>query len=160
MGEGGRWSRDPRWTEAALVQVEVTCTLVVDRGRRPGRRGSGGRLDRTCRCFSWSGEGKGRLRMQRTCWCFVLSSRVEDGALCREEKSKGKGLWCVKVGNRNPFQTFFFVGLFRATPTAHGGSQARGPVGATAASLHHSSRQLDPQPTERSQGANPHPRGC
>ena len=36
---------------------------------------------------------------------------------------------------------FFFFLLFRAEPTAYGGSQAMGPVGATAASLHHSSRQ-------------------
>ena len=27
---------------------------------------------------------------------------------------------------------FFFFGLFRVTPTAYGGSQARGPTGATA----------------------------
>ena len=33
---------------------------------------------------------------------------------------------------------FFFVLLFRATPAAHGGSQARGRNGALAASLHHS----------------------
>ena len=32
---------------------------------------------------------------------------------------------------------FFFL-LFRATPVAYGGSQARGPIGAPAASLHHS----------------------
>ena len=32
----------------------------------------------------------------------------------------------------------FFVLLFRATPTAHGGSQARGQIRAAAAGLHHS----------------------
>ena len=32
----------------------------------------------------------------------------------------------------------FFLCLFRATPMAHGSSQARGPIGATAAGLHHS----------------------
>ena len=36
---------------------------------------------------------------------------------------------------------FFSFGIFRATPTAYGGSQARGLVGATATGLHHSSRQ-------------------
>ena len=36
------------------------------------------------------------------------------------------------------FFFFFFFLLFRATPEAYGGSQARGPVGATAAGLHHS----------------------
>ena len=35
--------------------------------------------------------------------------------------------------------TFFFVfGLFRTTPTACGGSQVRGQIGAVAASLHYS----------------------
>ena len=32
---------------------------------------------------------------------------------------------------------FFFFGLFRAAPTAYGSSQARGPIRAVAASLHH-----------------------
>ena len=36
------------------------------------------------------------------------------------------------------FFFFFFFCLFRAAPTAYGGSQARGPVGAVATSLHHS----------------------
>ena len=54
--------------------------------------------------------------------------------------------------------------LFRAAPTAYGGSQDRGPIGAVAAGLHHShsnaisephlrptpqlKAMLDPQPTE------------
>ena len=40
----------------------------------------------------------------------------------------------------NFFFFFFFFLLFtfsRADPTAYGGSQARGPIGAVAASLHH-----------------------
>ena len=65
--------------------------------------------------------------------------------------------------------------LFRATPVAYGGSQARGGIGATAARLHHShgnagselclqpTPQLmatrDPQLTERGQGSNPQPHG-
>ena len=66
--------------------------------------------------------------------------------------------------------------LFRAVPVAYGGSQARGPVGAAAARLHHShsiagselhlrcapqpTATLDPWPTEQGQGSNPHPHGC
>ena len=66
-----------------------------------------------------------------------------------------------------------FFAPFRATP---GGSQARDPIQATAAGLHHSHSNVgsepclqpmlqltampDPQPTERSQGLNPHPHGC
>ena len=33
---------------------------------------------------------------------------------------------------------FFFFGLFRAAPEAHGGSQARGEIRAVAAGLYHS----------------------
>ena len=66
--------------------------------------------------------------------------------------------------------------LFRAAPTAYGGSQAGGPIGAIAIGLHHSHSNVgsepylratprlmatpDPQPTERGQGFNPHPHGC
>ena len=47
---------------------------------------------------------------------------------------------------------FFFFGLFafsRAAPVAYGGSQARGPIGAVAPSLHHSNVGSEPrlQPT-------------
>ena len=65
--------------------------------------------------------------------------------------------------------------LFRASPVVYRSSQARGWIAAVAAGLPHSnsnvgSKQrlqptpqlmatLDPQPTERSQGLNPHPHG-
>ena len=71
-----------------------------------------------------------------------------------------------------------FFGLFafsRAAPAAHGGSQARGLIGAVAASLCQShsnvgsemhlrptpqlTATLDPQPTEQGQGLNPQPHG-
>ena len=68
-----------------------------------------------------------------------------------------------------------FFGLFRATPMAYGGSQARGRIRATAASLRQSHRNArsqpllqptpqltampDPLPTERGQGSNPRPHG-
>ena len=74
------------------------------------------------------------------------------------------------------FFFFFFFLLFRAAPAAYGGSQAKGLIGATAASLRHShsnagSEQCLPtyttafkavlalQPTEQGQGSNPQPRG-
>ena len=69
---------------------------------------------------------------------------------------------------------FFFL-LFRATPAVHEGSQARGPIRATAAGLRHShsntrselcpwpTPQLmamsNPQPTEGGQGSNAHSHG-
>ena len=68
---------------------------------------------------------------------------------------------------------FFFFLSFRATPAAHGGSQARGRIGATRAGLHHihsnagselclrPTSQLvampDPEPTEQGQGLNMQP---
>ena len=71
---------------------------------------------------------------------------------------------------------YFLILLFRAIPAAYGGSQARGLIGATAAGLRHSPSNagsephlrptpqlmaiLDPGPTERGQGSNPHPHGC
>ena len=71
----------------------------------------------------------------------------------------------------------FLFYLFRAAPSAHGGSQARGHIGATAAGLHHShsnsgstprlqpttpqlTARLDPQLTERGQGLNLRLHGC
>ena len=72
----------------------------------------------------------------------------------------------------------FFFGLlclFRATPTAYGGSQARGLIGAVAASLRQSQSNAgseprlrptpqhtatpNPQPTEQGQGSNPQSHG-
>ena len=40
----------------------------------------------------------------------------------------------------------FFFFFFRVKPTAHGGSQARGPIGATAASLRHSHSNAGSEP--------------
>ena len=76
------------------------------------------------------------------------------------------------------FTFFFVVVLFafsRATPAAHGDSQARGQIGAVAASLRqsHSNAGSEPrlqptpqltatpdrQPTEQGQGSNPQPHG-
>ena len=42
----------------------------------------------------------------------------------------------IKLKSKEPL--FFFFSLFRATPVAYGSSQARGPIGAMAASQHHS----------------------
>ena len=67
------------------------------------------------------------------------------------------------------------IAFFRAASAAYGSSQARGRIGATAASLYHSysntgselhlrptsqlSAMLDPPLTERGQGSNMHPHG-
>ena len=73
------------------------------------------------------------------------------------------------------FFLFLFFLLFRAAPTAHGSSQARGPIGAVATSLRHSHSNMgseprlqttpeltvvpDPSPTEQGQGSNLSPHG-
>jgi len=81
--------------------------------------------------------------------------------------------WMVCLSLKIPALLLRF--LFRAEPVADGGSQARGQIEAAAASVHHShsnagskphlqptpqfTATLDPQPTERGQGLNPHPHG-
>ena len=84
--------------------------------------------------------------------------------------------WKKKKKKKISFNSVFFFAFFsRATPAVHGGSQDRGPIGATAAGLHHSHSNirskpwlrptpqpiatLDPQPPERGQGWNPQPHG-
>ena len=42
---------------------------------------------------------------------------------------------------------FFFFGLFRAAPLAHGGSQAKGRIGAVAVGLHHSHSEHQMEPS-------------
>ena len=44
------------------------------------------------------------------------------------------------------FLSFSLSFFFRAAPAAHGGSQARGQIGATAASLHHSHSSTGSEP--------------
>ena len=53
------------------------------------------------------------------------------------------------AGLGSSFPVFFCVCvfcLFRATPAAHGGSQARGPIGAEAAGLSHSHSNVRSEP--------------
>ena len=79
------------------------------------------------------------------------------------------------MAHNHNFFFFFFLGLFRVTPAAYGGSPATGQNGAAATGLHHShsnarsepsvppTPQLmvtpDPQPSERGQGLNLRPHG-
>ena len=44
----------------------------------------------------------------------------------------------MKGRHTSPREIFFFFGLFRVAPVAHGGSQARGLIGAIATGLRHS----------------------
>ena len=70
--------------------------------------------------------------------------RGAEGGMAREEgwvgkRDKGKGTLCHTVALEAC--CLFFFGLFAiswAVPAAYGGSQARGRMGAVAASLHHS----------------------
>ena len=72
------------------------------------------------------------------------------------------------------FHSYLFILVFRAAP-AYGDFHAKGPIRATAASLHHSHSNagsqpqlrptpqltvaLDPQSTKRGQGSDPQPHG-
>ena len=83
---------------------------------------------------------------------------------------------CYKFPSKHGFHyipQFLFCLFFRAAPEAYGGSQARGPIGATAASLCHNHSNVGSEPclpptpelratpdletTERGQGSNLHP---
>jgi len=44
------------------------------------------------------------------------------------------------------FWVCFFFCIFRSAPAAYGGSQARGQIGATDASLHHSHSNIGSEP--------------
>ena len=67
-----------------------------------------------------------------------------------------------KSGGLFLFFGFFFF-IFRATPAAYGGSQAR--AASVRSELHlwptpQPTAMPDPEPTERGQGSNPSPQGC
>ena len=79
----------------------------------------------------------------------MLKGKLQDRFNRQSSQSIGQviRLLCKKQSNAPSCTTkstaylFFFFCRFRAVPMAYGGSQARGPVGATAAGLHHSHRQ-------------------
>ena len=132
--------------------------------RRPGSR------RQACSDSGAKTATSGKACLHGKCVCLILhlsSSLPSVGVNCPH---------CIlKFLKSEENEHFFFFGLFRATPTVYGGSQARGPIGATAAGLHHShshagseprlqhTPQLttkgDSQPTEQGQGSNPHPQG-
>ena len=66
--------------------------------------------------------------------------------IMHKEKTEEEGFYSHERGRASPpllnelqlLFLFFFFCLFRATPTANGGSQAKGQIGAVAASLPHS----------------------
>ena len=91
----------------------------------------------------------------------------------KKSNSSSKDENHLSLRNFKTMWVFFWVGgcLLRATLKAHGGSQARGRIGAIDASLHHSHNNMgsephlrptpqltattDPQLTRRGQGLNP-----
>ena len=58
----------------------------------------------------------------------------------KQEKRMGRGCQSRGAGYCNFIYLFFvyLFSLFRTAPTAYGGSQARGQIGAAGAGLHHS----------------------
>ena len=76
---------------------------------------------------------------------FLENKKLEDNSFREHFLYSKKGKQPYEVGAiiilpRPPFL------LFRATPTAYGGSQARGPIGATAAGLRHSHSNARSEP--------------
>ena len=72
---------------------------------------------------------------------FLLRTSTYD-CFMSNKGARTSGIWTSRTlgdGNKYPpGVTLFLGGLFRVTPEAYGGSQARDQIGATAASLHHS----------------------
>ena len=68
-------------------------------------------------------------------------------------KSRGTGqsLWWGDAlqGVKTPIFYLFIFQPFRAAPAAYGGSQARGPIRATTASVHHSHSNAGSEPSLR-----------
>ena len=70
--------------------------------------------------------------------CARVCVRLAFRGLGGRGSLKGRGGKRQGVGHLFCFFPFFVFCLFRATPTAYGGSQARGLIGAVATGLHHS----------------------
>ena len=60
--------------------------------------------------------------------------------------SLGMALFMTSICYLSSFFFFFVFCLFRATPTAYGGSQARGLIGAVATGLHHNHSHAGSEP--------------
>ena len=113
---------------------------------------------------------------------FFFFFHTEILILCPLEYFSFKLLYSPRLHSMSPYKwsfifkfLFVYLLLFRGTPTAYRGFQARGGIGATAAGLRHRhsntgseltlqpTPQLketpDPWPTERSQGSNLQPHG-
>ena len=74
-------------------------------------------------------HGESYVKTDMTVWLIL-----PQGTLTMPLEPKGRLLG----GHAMTGGFFFFFCLFRAAPTAYGGSQARGQVRSTAAGLHHS----------------------
>ena len=81
-------------------------------------------------CKQCSSNSTTSLGISICCRCSPKKKRERE----RKEKEGEKKEWCVLPRNLH----LFFPLFFRAAAEAYGGSQARGQIGATAASLHHS----------------------
>ena len=124
-------------------------------------------------------------RRRKTVWRTILYCKEEvslcQGQVLREPQRWELSFWtCLsfylkEAQSDHGFFFFFVFCLFRAAPTAYGGSHARGLMGATAASLRHSHSNArsklhlrptpqfmattDSEPTERAKGSNLQPHG-
>ena len=88
----------------------------------------------------WPGKGKDSAERSQP-QPLPATGGAKASILKRKEGqgvSKVTVVWCSLASIMRLGFCFVLFLLFRATPAAYGGSQARNPIGATAAGLHHS----------------------
>ena len=94
-----------------------------------------------------AGSGVGKRRLF---FAIILQLRISWGFCCGAMGSVvSLEPWDAGWGGFCCFLCFFFFELFRASPVAYGGSQARGLMGVVAAGLHHSH-------SHSNEGSKPH----
>jgi len=86
-----------------------------------------------------TGQWNSRISQAGVCVCVCVRAHASRYVTSNRNKLSRSGTWGnqgMYVSNGLDFLFFFFF-LFRITPRAYGGSQARGLIRATAVGLHH-----------------------
>ena len=152
-------SSQPGWVWVVRDHLVTSCSLAQQNPPRDGLSAK----SHCCGCF-WTSQGLTKDPDQAS-----FSSNGQDspaGLMCASEGKGRKGNFlCIDVfylfiyvfisegkGRKGNFlcidvfylfiYVFIYLLLFRATPTAHGGLQARGGISAAAAGLYHSHSTL------------------
>ena len=146
MGAGGRGRLSPR-TEFKLLNGTVQSTCFLWRGKSGYSPAAASWELALCqpRCPLKLGlrkhpDLKGKRGLNTGCPMWVIS-------LCPSHRRfplQQQAINYTNVSSQDKIPPFFF--LFTATPVAYGSSQARGPVGVTAAGLQHSHSNTRSEP--------------